>query len=84
MISHIHVSITPGKLPEHLSKAFLASLLEFRTGDPAKVIVLLVRRTIAIGFHDLVLEKRGPDELGHFMERSPQAGVLFFEHPIPV
>ena len=84
MIGHVHVSITPGKLSEHLSKPFLARLFELCTGDPAKIIISLVRWTIAIDFHDVVLKKRGPDKSGHSVARSLQAGVLFFKHAIPV
>src|SRR3989304_3028808 len=69
-ISHIHVAIAARKLIKHLSQSFLLSFSLLGANDPTDVIVLLIGRAAAIGFHQSPLKKRLPDKHRHFVTRS--------------
>jgi len=72
-ICHLHVPVAFCKLIEHLGEPSLPCRFELRPNDPTEVVVLLVRRTLPIGYHELVLDERGPDEGGHLVARSFEA-----------
>ena len=69
-INHVHVSVAAGQLIQHLSQPLFLSCFLFCARDPADVIVLVVRRAIAIRLYESMLKKRLPDKGRHFVARS--------------
>jgi hypothetical protein len=79
---HTHITITEDKLIQHLGESFFLGCYLFRSGNPAYIVILLIRRSIVVCIHKLAPYKCLTDEVRHWIYGSFESREVLYSHTL--